>query len=82
MSIYRVSNLCVRINGKENLFAPSNGTIYFSSSCLWEGGERVEKEMNERYPLSTWHAKTDEIGVIDRQLLELMTPTGALSVRL
>lgn len=35
--------------------------------------EGIEKETNEGYPLSTWHAKTDEIGVIDRQLLELMT---------
>lgn len=35
--------------------------------------EGIEKETNEGDPLSTWHAKTDEIGVIDRQLLELMT---------
>lgn len=60
----------MRTNGEENPVQSEN--YIFLSSCLWKGRE---KDVNERYSLSTWQFREnrDEIGVIDRQLLQLMT---------
>lgn len=55
MSIKHVSFAWERMERR----IPSNQRIIyiyiFLSSCLWKGRE---KDVNERYPLSTWHART------------------------